>query len=295
MAYIPPPYPTETISPIMPPIPQVPSDAKFDGAIIIRCGKVNGTGYNHLQLPVNPDEDITYDPRVTMTQTLTGLYFDDYGWGVPTLVLSGNTAWTSPKGMFNGYPANGYAVAKHLYRDIYMYYFQGEHGNSNPTDMEMLIFDYTNNQAWKVKPMPNGFQTSRSKTDPMVIYYTCRFWVIRDLINDPASPDQKIADNVKDFIVRLAPHGRESKQQSPPAQVKQAIGSAKNVSQRPAQTYTVQSGDSLWAIAQKFYGDGNQWQRIYQANSSVVKNPNLIFPGQTLIIPPGPGANKSVA
>ena len=48
-------------------------------------------------------------------------------------------------------------------------------------------------------------------------------------------------------------------------------------------TYTVVSGDTLWAIAEKFYGDGNKYQQI--ADASGVANPDLIHPGQVLTIP----------
>lgn len=50
-------------------------------------------------------------------------------------------------------------------------------------------------------------------------------------------------------------------------------------------TYTVRKGDSLWAIAKKHYGNGATWPRIYDANRTKIKNPNLIFPGQVLTIP----------
>ncbi|OLE32541.1 MAG: hypothetical protein AUG45_09975 [Ktedonobacter sp. 13_1_20CM_3_54_15] len=52
--------------------------------------------------------------------------------------------------------------------------------------------------------------------------------------------------------------------------------------------YTVQPGDSLFAIAQRFYGDGNQWHRIYDyCNKQVIgQDPNLIRPGEVLYIPP---------
>lgn len=48
-------------------------------------------------------------------------------------------------------------------------------------------------------------------------------------------------------------------------------------------TYTVVSGDTLWAIAERFYGDGNRYREI--AAASGVANPDLIHPGQVLTIP----------
>jgi LysM repeat protein len=51
----------------------------------------------------------------------------------------------------------------------------------------------------------------------------------------------------------------------------------------PARTYTVVSGDTLFAIAERFYGDGNKYQVI--ADASGVANPDLIYPGQVLTIP----------
>jgi nucleoid-associated protein YgaU len=48
---------------------------------------------------------------------------------------------------------------------------------------------------------------------------------------------------------------------------------------------TVQAGDTLSAMAQRWYSDPNQWPRIYEANRHQIVNPNLIFPGQVLRIP----------
>lgn len=50
-----------------------------------------------------------------------------------------------------------------------------------------------------------------------------------------------------------------------------------------ARTYTVVSGDTLWAIAERFYGDGSKYQVI--ADASGVTDPDLIQPGQVLTIP----------
>jgi len=50
-------------------------------------------------------------------------------------------------------------------------------------------------------------------------------------------------------------------------------------------TYTVQPGDTLWSIAERFYGSGHSWARVFEANLGRVQMPGLIFPGQQLVIP----------
>jgi LysM repeat protein len=47
--------------------------------------------------------------------------------------------------------------------------------------------------------------------------------------------------------------------------------------------YTVVKGDTLWAIAKRYYGDGNRYPEIARANN--IENPNLIYIGQKLLIP----------
>lgn len=53
-------------------------------------------------------------------------------------------------------------------------------------------------------------------------------------------------------------------------------------------TYTVVSGDSLSKIAKREYGDANKWYAIFEANRDKIKNPDLIYPGQVLTLPPNP-------
>jgi len=49
--------------------------------------------------------------------------------------------------------------------------------------------------------------------------------------------------------------------------------------------YVVKKGDSLSKIARQFYHDAKLWKKIYEANKDKIKNPDLIHPGQELIIP----------
>ena len=64
-----------------------------------------------------------------------------------------------------------------------------------------------------------------------------------------------------------------------------ASSTAPIVEPTEAKTYTVASGDSLSKIAKHVYGDASQWRRIFEANRDVRKDPDLIYPGQTLKIP----------
>lgn len=52
-------------------------------------------------------------------------------------------------------------------------------------------------------------------------------------------------------------------------------------------TYTVRKGDCLWNIAgrRNVYRDSAKWPKIYRANRNKIKNPDLIYPGQVLVIP----------
>ena len=49
--------------------------------------------------------------------------------------------------------------------------------------------------------------------------------------------------------------------------------------------YTVKSGDSLSKIAKEKYGDAQQWPKIHKANMDQISDPNLIHPGQKIVIP----------
>ena len=53
-----------------------------------------------------------------------------------------------------------------------------------------------------------------------------------------------------------------------------------------AQYHDVASGDTLSAISKKYYGDANKYMKIFEANKPMLSDPDKIYPGQKLRIPP---------
>ncbi|HEY9898865.1 MAG TPA: LysM peptidoglycan-binding domain-containing protein, partial [Pantanalinema sp.] len=60
-----------------------------------------------------------------------------------------------------------------------------------------------------------------------------------------------------------------------------------------AQRYRVKDGDCLWTISRMLLGKGRKWRSIYAANQGIIQDPDLIYPGQLLLIPGGPHARTS--
>ena len=52
-----------------------------------------------------------------------------------------------------------------------------------------------------------------------------------------------------------------------------------------AQYHTVESGDTLSAIAKEYYGNAGKYPVIFEANKPMLSDPNKIYPGQKLRIP----------
>ena len=68
------------------------------------------------------------------------------------------------------------------------------------------------------------------------------------------------------------------------AVIQSIVNARLGVTPKPSAKYnTVIKGDTLWAIAKKYYGDGNKYPEIARANN--IANPNIISVGQKLLIP----------
>jgi nucleoid-associated protein YgaU len=59
-----------------------------------------------------------------------------------------------------------------------------------------------------------------------------------------------------------------------------------DLSQPASQFYTVVKGDTLSKIAKQFYGNANEYPKIFEANKPMLTHPDKIYPGQNLRIPP---------
>ena len=70
-----------------------------------------------------------------------------------------------------------------------------------------------------------------------------------------------------------------------------AVGNVEGVSAVEADVesetlfHTVEKGDTLWAVAEKTLGNGSRYNEIFEANRPMLKDPDLIYPGQVLRIP----------
>ncbi len=51
-------------------------------------------------------------------------------------------------------------------------------------------------------------------------------------------------------------------------------------------TAIVSRGENLWTISRRIYGSGVRYTTIYGANQEQIRNPDLIYPGQTFVLPP---------
>jgi nucleoid-associated protein YgaU len=91
---------------------------------------------------------------------------------------------------------------------------------------------------------------------------------IFDRKDDPAAESKPDFSNVKSGASSTAPAAPRPTD---------TVGSAK--------TYVVVEGDSLSRIAKREYGDASKWRTLYEANKDLIKDPDLIYPGQTLKVP----------
>ena len=98
------------------------------------------------------------------------------------------------------------------------------------------------------------------------------------------APSQDLKNRVWDQIKLVDPNYSDliADIEAPAAAAAAAGGGPTAVA---ARTYTVQAGDSLSKISKHFYGDANQYMKIFEANKDKMSDPDKIKPGMELNIP----------
>ena len=87
---------------------------------------------------------------------------------------------------------------------------------------------------------------------------------------DEVSEDGQVTSRVETPFKREAP---------------EVLAAAAEGQEGPIKAITVQRGATLWAIARERYGDGQLYVRVFEANRSAIRDPDLIYPGQIFDLP----------
>src|SRR5215471_10630628 len=101
---------------------------------------------------------------------------------------------------------------------------------------------------------------------------------------DGGREEQSLGSNQTDRCQQFRPdmrsHGLPVTAATPTMSAAASVSGGQN-----QRRYTVKPGDTLSKISREFYGDANQYTKIFNANRGVLKDPNTISPGQDLLIP----------
>ncbi len=118
-------------------------------------------------------------------------------------------------------------------------------------------------------------------------------WV--DKTNAPQAAGSETAASQTETVAPSALPGMEP---AVPASAAEEAAADAPAAPRESGLYEVRKGDTLWDLAEQFYREPFDWQRIWEANKGDIRNPNLIYPEQRVRIPgrdmapPAPAASS---
>lgn len=143
-------------------------------------------------------------------------------------------------------------------------------------DGNVVVDGYVADEATRarVEEIVGGIETVSSVTNNLVVGAPPK----------PSSPDPAMqAETGRGLGAAL--ESETAPDPLPPATPAAAQAPADAEPAEAANTYKVQSGDTLWKIAEAHLGSGARYTEIFEANRDILDNPDLIRPGQVLRIP----------
>ncbi len=153
----------------------------------------------------------------------------------------------------------------------------------------MGIFDFAKNAGAKLLGRDDGATAVEERNQEMIFG--------NRLLRHVTSLGLEVSDLKIGFDDGVATLQGKARDQGTREKVVLAVGNTEGVArvddqmtvgapEPEARMYTVQKGDSLSKIAKEHYGDAMKYPVIFEANKPMLKDPNLIYPGQVLRIPP---------
>lgn len=253
-----------------------PPRSQKNKVVALRLTYPDGSYYTHI-LSINPDDlQINLPSRTTVTQTEGGAYLDNWGIGVGQGMLQGNTGWRYHQ-KISGRAFDGLGAFKDLYQKIYLKYYELSQLAADPNSVKLRLIDNVDDLVLEINP--DDFRLLRNKNKPLLFQYQMPFTVIEDILHLPPRTAIKTQDNIASASQDQAANRARSDQ---------VAAASRAANPTPKRTHTVKKGDTLWAIAKQYYGQGTLWTKIYEANKKPdgpISNPNLIYPGWSLVIP----------
>ena len=229
-------------------------------------------GKTRLQLPVNPE-------KITVKNSAKNESFNAADFGEITILKEKSLEQISFSGIFPAHYFPGCAVKKPLSRYVYTRFFAGCMMKKNPVRLVAT-------QCGLVKYVTiEDFTYSESGGDVGTLEYSLtlkeyRSTKVRQIKLESGSKNKNGAD--KKNVVNIHTLDKKVIAKAFMNQKKASRVSTKT----PPETYTVKSGDCLFNLAKKFYGDGSKFTKIYEANKKIIgSNPNKIKEGQVFTIP----------
>jgi nucleoid-associated protein YgaU len=144
-----------------------------------------------------------------------------------------------------------------------------------------------NDSQKRFDELKTKYQSVLNQADQMQLQFQNLHIQDNKLFIKATAPSQDAANKVWDQIKLVNPSGDDI---IADITVSASVAQAATVSGQPqgqgGQTYTVKSGDTLSKISKQYYGNANEYMRIFYANRDKLRDPDKIQVGQQLTIPP---------